>query len=289
MTEAIMSSPLVSTSWLEKHLNDPDLRIVELRGKVLPPTDPPPHYFTDRAGYEAGHIPEAAFVDWQVDIVEPGSPSNDVAPPERFAALMGDLGISDDTTVVIYDNAASMFACRLRWALRYYGHSRVFVLDGGWDKWRAEGRPVSAAIPQFERGGFEPRENAGLKATATEILAGIKSGAMQLIDVRSPAEYAGQASRAAVGGHIPSAISLPRKTMVADDMTLKTPEALRECFAANGIALDADETVIYCNSGVSASFGMLALEVAGARNLRLYDGSWKEWGNDPATPKETSV
>ena len=128
-----------------------------------------------------------------------------------------------------------------------------------------------------------------LKATATDILAGIKSGAMQVIDVRSPAEYAGAASRAAVGGHIPSAISLPRKTMVADDMTLKSPEALRACFAAKGIALDADETVIYCNSGVSASYGMLALEVAGARNLRLYDGSWKEWGNDPAKPMETSL
>lgn len=282
-----MSSPLVSTSWLEKHLNEPDLRIVELRGKVLPPTDPPPHYFTDRAGYEAGHIPNAAFVDWQVDIVEPGSPSNDVASPERFAALMGDLGISNDTTVVIYDNAASMFACRLRWALRYYGHERVFILDGGWDKWRSEGRLVSAAIPQFESAVFEPRENAELKATAADILARVKSGAMQLIDVRSPAEYAGRASRAEAGGHIPSAISLPRKIMVADDMTLKAPESLRACFAASGIALDADETVIYCNSGVSASYGMLALEVAGARNLRLYDGSWKEWGNDPATPKET--
>lgn len=280
-----MSSPLVSTSWLEKHLNDPDIRIVELRGKALPPTDPPPHYFTDRAGYEAGHIPDAQFVDWQVDIVEPGSPSNDVAGPERFAALMGDLGISNDTTVVLYDNAASMFACRLRWALRYYGHERVVVLDGGWDKWRAEGRPLSAAIPQFERGSFEPRVNAELKATASDIRAGISSGAMQLIDVRSPAEYEGAASRAEQAGHIPTAISLPRKTMVADDLTLKGPEALRECFSAKGIALDAEETVIYCNSGVSASYGMLALEVAGARNLRLYDGSWKEWGNDPKAPK----
>lgn len=281
-----MMSPLVRTAWLEKHLNDADIRIVELRGKVLPPTEPAPHYFTDRAGYDAGHIPRAVFVDWQVDIVEPGSPSNDVASPERFAALMGELGIGNDNAVVIYDNAASMFACRLRWALRYYGHENVFILDGGWDKWRAEGRPVSAKTPQFERASFVPRVNAELKATAADIASGVKAGAMQVIDLRSPAEFAGAASRARYGGHIPSAISLPRKIMVADDMTLKSPEALRERFAESGVALDAEETVLYCNSGVSATYGMLALEVAGGRNLRLYDGSWKEWGNDPMTPKE---
>ena len=281
-----MPSTLVTTAWLEEHLNDPDLRIVELRGAVLPPTAPPPHYYTDREGYESGHIPGAVFVDWQIDIVEPGSPSNDVASPERFAALMSALGIGNATTVVIYDNAASMFACRMRWALRFYGHESVVVLDGGWDKWRAEGRPVSAEIPQFDRARFVPRVNEGLKASAADILAGIESGTIQVIDVRSPAEFVGRASRAKFGGHIPSAISLPRSTMVAGDQTLKSPAALRECFAENGVALDADETVIYCNSGVSATYGMLALEVVGARNLRLYDGSWKEWGNDPATPKE---
>ena len=266
-------------------MRDQDIRIVELRGKVLPPTEPPPHYFTDRAGYEAGHIPNAVFVDWQVDIVEPGSPSNDVASPERFAALMGELGISNDTRVVIYDNAASMFACRLRWCLRYYGHEDVFILDGGWEKWRAENRPISSEIPIVEKANFVPRLNAGLKATAADILARLDSGAMQLIDARSPAEYAGTASRARHGGHIPSAISMPRKQMVADDMTVLSPDALRACFAENGVALDAPDTVIYCNSGVSASFGMLALELAGARNLRLYDGSWKEWGNNPMRPK----
>ncbi|MCY4061045.1 MAG: sulfurtransferase [Chloroflexi bacterium] len=282
-----MKSPLVTTAWLEQRLYDPKIRVVELRGKVLPPTEPPPHYFTDRAGYGAGHIPNAVFVDWQVDIVEPGSPSNDVASPGRFAALMGALGISNDTRVVIYDNAASMFACRLRWCLRYYGHEDVFILDGGWEKWHAEGRPISAEIPRLEKADFTPRVNAGLKATEADILAGLDSGSMQLIDVRSPAEFTGAASRAQQGGHIPCAISLPRKKMVADDLTVLSPEALRECFAENGVALDAGDTVIYCNSGVSASFGMLALEVAGARNLRLYDGSWKEWGNNPMTPKAT--
>lgn len=284
-----MKSPLVTTDWLERRLDERDIRIVELRGKVLPPTEPPPHYFTDRVGYEKAHIPNAVFVDWQVDIVEPGSPSNDVAAPERFAALMGALGIGNDTTVVIYDNAASMFACRLRWTLRYYGHENVFILDGGWDKWRAEGRPVSADRPQVETSKFAPRVNTRLKATKEEIMSGIEAGNVQLIDVRSPAEYAGAATRARVGGHIPTAISIPRSMLVAGDQTAETADNLRKRFAENGVTLDASDTVIYCNSGVSASFGMLALELAGARNLRLYDGSWKEWGNDTATPKETGA
>jgi thiosulfate/3-mercaptopyruvate sulfurtransferase len=280
-----VKSPLVTTAWLARQLENPQVRIVELRGKVLPPSKPPPHYFTDRAGYEHGHIPNAVFVDWQVDIVAPGSPLNDVAEPERFAALMGALGIGNDTTVVLYDNAASMLACRLRWALRYYGHEQVFILDGGWDKWLADGRPVSADIPQVETRQFEARINPRLKASAKDILAGLDTGDMQLIDVRSPAEYAGEASRARFGGHIPTAISIPRKTMLADDLTVKPAPELQRHFAERGVALNANDTVIYCNSGVSASFAMLALEIAGARNLRLYDGSWKEWGNDVATPK----
>lgn len=284
-----MNSPLITTGWLERHLGERDIRIVELRGKVLPPTEPPPHYYTDRAGYEKTHIPNAVFVDWQTDIVEPDSPSGDVAAPKRFAALMGALGIGNETTVVIYDNAASMFACRLRWALRYYGHENVYILDGGWNKWIAEGRPVSADKPEVEEAKFVPRVNARLKANAEEIKTGLDEGNMQLIDVRSLAEYAGAASRARYGGHIPTAISIPRSTMVADDQTVETVENLRTRFAEKGAALDASDTVIYCNSGISASFGMLALELAGARNLRLYDGSWKEWGNDAATPKETSV
>ena len=166
-----MQSPLVTSAWLEEHLNDQDIRIIEIRGKVLPPTEPPPHYFTDRAGYESSHIPNAVFVDWQVDIVEPGSPSNDVASPQRFAELMEGLGISSNTRVVVSDDAAGMFACRLRWAMRYYGHETVYVLDGGWNKWLAEGRPVSSEVPHFAPGHFLPKENLSLKASAQRYLA----------------------------------------------------------------------------------------------------------------------
>ncbi len=282
-----MPSPLVKPAWLEARLEDPELRVVELRGQVLPPTEPPPHYLTDRAGYEAGHIPGAVFVDWQVDIVEPGSPSNDVASPERFAALMARLGISNHSPVVVYDNAASMFACRFRWCLRYYGHEDVRILDGGWNRWLAEGRTVSDALPNVEPGHFGPRANASLRATREEILAGMKHGGLQLLDTRSTAEFKGEASRAEYGGHIPGALSVPRSSLVGESQRLQPADELRATLTDLGVVLDASETVLYCNSGVSASYGLLALEVAGAANLRVYDGSWKEWGNDPATPKAT--
>lgn len=284
-----MQSALVTTDWLEAHLDDEKLRIVELRGKVLPPTKPPPHYLTDEAGYLAAHIPNAQFVDWQVDIVEPGSPSNDIASPARFAELMARLGISNEHRVIVYDNIASMFACRMRWCLRYYGHDDVSVLDGGWARWLAEGRPVASAVPQFERATFVTRERPELQATAEEILAGLAQGNMQLIDVRSPAEYAGESSRIDVAGHIPTAINVPWSAMVTEDMRAKPAADIRKHLQGLGIDLEAEDTVLYCNSGVSATFGMLAMEIAGASNLRLYDGSWTEWGGDPATPKASSA
>ncbi len=284
-----MKSSLVSTAWLEAHLDDENLRILELRGKVLPPTQPPPHYLTDKAGYLASHIPNALFVDWQVDIVEPGSPSNNIASPQRFAGLMSRLGIGNSHQVIVYDNAAGMFACRMRWSLGYYGHNDVRVLDGGWERWLAEGRRVTSAVPDFEPTAFVAQEQTRLQATADEIQAGLAAGGMQLIDVRSPAEYAGQSSRADTAGHIPSAINLPWQTMVNENLSVKPAQDLRDILDSSGIALDAQDTVLYCNSGVSATFGMLAMEIAGAENLRLYDGSWMEWGNDPDTPKAASV
>lgn len=273
-----MDSPLVTTGWLEEHLNDDNLRIVDIRGNVLPATQPPPHYFSHREDYDKSHIPNAVFVNWMEDIIEPNSPSNDIASPERFAKLMGQLGIDDDTIVVAYDDKDSMFASRFWWALRYYGHEHVYVLDGGWNKWVAEDRPTDDATPEITPTTFVPNINKSIRAEANDISDGV-----QVIDVRSTKEYSGEASRADRMGHIPNAINLPRKTMVSADGTMLSLEELRDHFSTNGISVDAN-TVIYCNSGVSASYGMLALQLAGAKNVRVYDGSWKEWGNDPDRP-----
>jgi len=279
-----MRSPLVSTAWLNDHLDDENLRIIDIRGKVLPATQPPPHYFSHEEAYQESHIPNAVFVNWIEDIVEPGSPSNDVSSPERFATFMGKRGIDADTVVVAYDDAASMFASRMWWALRYYGHEQVYVLDGGWTKWIAEARPTTSDIPAIEQKTFVPQINLSLLATADDILSKLNTDEMQLIDVRSPIEFAGEASRAQLMGHIPNAINIPRKTMVSTENTVLDVNELKAFFANKNIALDAPETVVYCNSGVSASYGMLALMIAGADNVRVYDGSWKEWGNDASKP-----
>ena len=126
-------------------------------------------------------------------------------------------------------------------------------------------------------------------ATADDILAVLTAGNMQLIDVRSPAEYAGETSRANTAGHIPGAISAPWQLMLAADKTVRPANELRQQLDELGIDLLAKDTVLYCNSGVSATVGMLAMEIAGAENLRLYDGSWTDWGNNPSTPKATSA
>ena len=273
---------LVSTDWLHKHLNDSNLRIIDIRGHVKPASEPPPHYYSHRADYDAAHIPSALFVDWTHDIVEPESPSYDVANPQRYAALMSELGVGDDTFVVAYDDANGMFAARLWWTLNYYGHTQAAVLDGGWPKWIAEQRPTTDAMPNVQPATFTARPNPALRSTADDLLA----AKPQLLDVRSKAEYNGESSRAARKGHIPGALNLPRKQLLADNGTLLKPEDLREKFAAAGIRLDADDnhTVVYCNSGVSASFGLLALRIAGLAGGSVYDGSWKDWANDDTNP-----
>lgn len=278
---------LVTTEWLHEHLNDAHLRVVDIRGHVLPATDPPPHYFNHFEDYKTSHIPGAVFVDWVNEITDPYSPNGtQIAQPEAFAALMGLLGIGDETLVVAYDDASGMFAARLWWALNYYGHTQVVVLDGGWEKWTAENRPVTVEIPDVPPAVFTPRPDARLRRTIDQVQAAL-DGETVLVDVRSPGEFAGEASRAKRGGHIPGAVNLPRGTLLNGDGLLHAPDVLREKFAAAGITLETPEVVVYCNGGVSASYGMLALRAAGFENVAVYDGSWKEWGNDDSRPIAT--
>lgn len=275
---------LVSTEWLAAHLDDATVRIVDIRGHVLPASAPKPHYFNHRADYDAAHLPGAVFVDWVQEITDPDSPHHaQIASPERFAAVMGRLGIGAGTFVVAYDDAGGMFAARLWWALHYYGHKAVAVLDGGWQKWLAEGRPTTAEPPQITSTVFHAVPQPGWRMTADEVAA---RGERPLIDVRTPEEYTGKASRAARAGHIPGAVNIPRGGLLAADGTLLPPEQLREIFAAGGI--EGDHAITYCNGGVSASYGLLALKVAGiGDSAAVYDGSWKEWGDDPNRPLAT--
>lgn len=282
--------PLVSTEWLAQHLDDPQVRIVDIRGTVLPPEMPKPHYFPKREEYEAGHIPGAVFVDWTRDIIDPDDPvPAQIAPPERYAAQMSALGIGDDTLVVAYDDYYSIFAGRLLWTLRYYGHDAVRVLNGGWLKWLAEGRPVSRDIPTYPPATFTPRPRPEMRRTADEVMAALQRGAA-VIDARQAPEYEGQLSRAARGGHIPGARNAYYRHLASGEHnTFAPPAVLRTVLADAGVDVDdlPDEVVVYCNGGVSATVVMLALELVGRPGAAVYDGSWNEWGNDPSRPLVT--
>ncbi len=283
MTEQL----LVTTDWLAEHLDDPQIRIVDIRGHVIPASNPLPHYFNHRADYDQSHIPGALFVDWVHEITDPDDPRHaKIAKPERYTAVMNRLGINADTWVIAYDDAAGMFAARLWWSLNYYGHSRVSVLDGGWTKWTAEGRPVTADVPNAAAGHFVPKPHADLYRTGEQVEAVLHSDTL-LMDVRSPEEFHGDSSRAKRKGHIPGAINLPRTNLVNTDGTMLAPEALRQQFEAVGIDAAAKEVITYCNGGVSASYGLMALRAAGFTNNAVYDGSWKDWGNDETKPIES--
>ncbi|HYN89725.1 MAG TPA: sulfurtransferase [Ardenticatenaceae bacterium] len=288
----VPAGPLVTTEWLAERLGDPRVRIVDIRGKVLPPDAPKPHYFPKREEYEDAHIPGAVFVDWTRDIVDLDDPVPvQIAPPEKFAATMGALGIGDDTLIVAYDDYFSAFAGRLLWALRYYGHDAARVLDGGWKKWVAEGRPVSREEAASPPATFTPRPRPELRRTAEEVTAALQRGAA-VIDARQPAEYEGRLSRAARGGHIPGARNLFYRRLAAGEHgAFAPPEALRQGLAEAGLdpAAPPDELVVYCNGGVSATVTMLGLELAGLRGAAVYDGSWNEWGNDLERPVATGL
>jgi thiosulfate/3-mercaptopyruvate sulfurtransferase len=275
---------LVTTDWLENHLSDTNLRIVDIRGHVVPASEPTPHYFNHHDAYLVSHIPGAVFVDWVHEITDPNDPHHaQIAKPERYAAVMSRIGIDEQTLVIAYDDSGGMFAARLWWSLNYYGHTRVAVLDGGWDKWIAEGRPTTAAIPQIAPAQFVATPNPQIYRNATQVLDALNTST-KLLDVRSPAEFEGKASRAGRMGHIPGAVNRSRRDLLQPDGTMLPPDQLRVKFAENGIDLSTPEVIVYCNGGVSASYGLLALKVAGYEQGAVYDGSWKDWGNNDDLP-----
>ncbi len=275
---------LVTTDWLQRNLDDPFLRVVDIRGHVIAASEPPPHYFNHREDWLEAHIPGAVFVDWVHEITDPDDPRHaPVAPRARYQAFARRIGISERTRVVAYDDADGMFAARLWWTLLYYGHRHVAVLDGGWQRWVAEGRPVTADISAIAPGNFVARPDESLRRSGDQVLAGLESAEGLLVDVRSPSEFAGQSSRARRFGHIPGALNVPRPALVAEDGGLRPADELRSLFARHGLD-DEAEVVTYCNAGVSASYGMLALRVAGYGEVAVYDGSWKDWGNDDSRP-----
>ena len=279
--------PLVQTDWLQKNLQEPDLRVVDIRGYVkktdLTDGRQKAKYFPAREEYDEAHIPGAVYVDWTRDIVDPGDPvPAQVAPPERFAALMESLGIGDETHVVVYDHTGGQFATRLWWALTYYGHDKVSVLDGGWKKWTAEERPTTAKVPSPEPATFTPKLQPGWRTDAEAVLAASERKDSLILDARDRGQYTGEIVRGeGRGGHVPGAEHLHADSLFDPESgTFLSDEELEEKLRDAGVPEDREEPVVaYCNGGVAATVPLFALYRLGYRNISNYDGSWNEWGD----------
>lgn len=283
---------LVETSWLHDHLDDPHVRIVDMRGYVRTVERDGAQlaeYVGAREEYEQGHIPGAVYIDWSRDIVDLDDPVEaQVAPLERFAAIMSTLGIGDQHLVVAYDaHPASQFATRLWWALRYYGHEAVAVLNGGLPKWRREGLPLVSVKPSYPTETFTPRIQAELRATASDVLALLGKPGVTLVDARENAQYTGKLIRGqGRSGHIPGAVNIPREEVIDQATgTFRSNEELARLFSKSHISPE-ERVVAYCNGGVAATTILFSLAMLGYPHLTNYDGSWNEWGSREDLPTE---
>jgi len=265
--------PLVSTQWLADHLESPDLAVINAWMPPVTHPDAPPVY-------PNAHVPGAVFFDVN-EICDKTSDLPHLLPqPHVFSSAMRKLGIGDGQTIVVYDDFGFYSAPRVWWTLRTMGAERIFVLDGGFPKWRAENRPVSDDVPRKPQSHFTSRLNHGAVADLAEIRNTIRASSRQILDARSVDRFSGVAPEPRAGlrsGHMPSALNLPFTRLINESGTFRTKDELKQIYQEAGVDLEKPVTTT-CGSGVTAAILTLGLTVLGSRDLALYDGSWTDWG-----------
>jgi thiosulfate/3-mercaptopyruvate sulfurtransferase len=274
---------LVSTDWLSAHLKDPDLRILD--GTL---------FMADegrdaRAEYEAAHIPGARFFDIN-DISDARSELPHMVPPvEKFMSRLRAMGVGDGHQVVVYDAKGLFSAARVWWLFRLMGQENIAVLDGGFPKWQAEGRPIEDLPPMVRDRHMTVRRQNHMVRDVTQVSSASKLGDHEILDARAAARFRGDAPEPRQGlraGHIPGSKNVPYAALLNDDRTMKDPDSLRAVFAAAGVDMTRP-VITSCGSGVTAAVINLALERIGKTDHALYDGSWTEWGASQALPVAT--
>ena len=274
-----MHTPLlVSTEWLAEHRDDVTVRVVDVRWSLL-------EKGKGRLAYGKEHIPGAVFVDIDGDLAAPrglGPGRHPLPTPESFAAAMSRAAIGADTHVVAYDFGDGSTAARVWWLLRYHGHDRVSLLDGGFNRWHAEERPVDNAAPAYPPTAFPLATRAGMRVDADFVERYRSDPATLLLDSRMVERYEGRVEPIdPVAGHIPGALNRPYPANVrsADDPRFLERGELREEFTRLG-ADRVGRVIAYCGSGVNACQNLFALQLAGFEPGLLYEGSWSDWCND---------
>jgi thiosulfate/3-mercaptopyruvate sulfurtransferase len=278
---AVAHSTLITTTELARHLGDPAFVIVDVRHDLAQPER------FGEAAYATSHVPGAVFAHLDRDLSAATTGRNGRHPlptPEAAAGVFGRLGIDAAKQVVAYDQGDGLFASRLWWMLRWLGHDKVAVLDGGFAKWQREGRPVSAEPSAIKPATFVP---ARVRPTvnATGVAASLPRHDLLLLDARSAERYRGDVEPIdRVAGHIPGALNRPYVRNLAADGTFRLPRELRSEFDGMLHGRGANDVVHYCGSGVSACHNVLAMAIAGYPVTRLYPGSWSEWSADVRRP-----